>query len=205
MTINFAGAAGRIFRIIVVGLATGVLTQIGQSVLPDGWSQAANAISPWLLVAFLSGSTMPDRRWAAVAGIGVLLFALAGYYATVNLRYGIGGGTGSLVFWGIGAVVGGPIFGIAGRWWRAGDRWQRAMAIGLIAAATIAEGIYHAAILGDTAVGAGFVTVGLLLPAVVGRSRQDRIGGYLAVLPALALGALGYAVFLVLYELTARL
>ena len=36
--------------------ARGLATQIGQSVLPDGVSQAANSISPWLLAAFLLGS-----------------------------------------------------------------------------------------------------------------------------------------------------
>ena len=62
--------ARRLATIVAVGLATGALTQLGQGILPGDWSQAANAISPWLLVAFLLGSTMPDRRWAGVAGIG---------------------------------------------------------------------------------------------------------------------------------------
>jgi hypothetical protein len=104
--------------VLVVGLATGRVTQFGQSVLPDGWSQAANAISPWLLVAFLVGSAMPGWRAAAIAGSGTLVLALVGYYAATTLRFGIGGGTPSLVFWGLGAVVGGPVFGGAGWWWR---------------------------------------------------------------------------------------
>jgi hypothetical protein len=181
--------------IVVVGVTTGVLTQVGQSALPAGWSQAANAITPWLLVAFLLGSRMPDVRWAAAAGIAALLFALVGYYGMTELRYGIGGGAGSLVLWGLGALVGGPVFGVAGRWWRTGTHRQRAMGIGLLAAVAIAEGIYHAAILGDSAVGAGFIVAGLLVPLILGRSSQDRIGGYVATVPALALGALGYLVF----------
>jgi hypothetical protein len=43
---------------------TGAVTQLGQSALPGGWSQAANAISPWLLAAFLVGAAMPGRRSA---------------------------------------------------------------------------------------------------------------------------------------------
>ena len=49
-------APGEAWRLIVLvvaaGLAAGVATQLGQSLLPDRWSQVANAISPWLLVAF---------------------------------------------------------------------------------------------------------------------------------------------------------
>ena len=85
----------RLGIITVVGLATGTLTQIGQSTLPDGWSQAANAMSPWLLVAFALGAAMPDRRWAAVAGVAALLLSLVGYYLMIELRYGYGGSRGS--------------------------------------------------------------------------------------------------------------
>jgi hypothetical protein len=199
------GAIGRrVGLIVVVGLATGALTQLGQGLLPEGWSQAANAISPWLLVAFLLGSTMPDDRWAAAAGIGALLFALVGYYTMTELRYGIGAGTGSLLFWGAAAVVGGPVFGIAGRWWRTSpSHRRRAMAIGLLAAVVVAEGLYLILILPEAVVGAGFVAVGAVVPLVIGRSRDDRLGGYVAIVPALLLGALGYVVFQWLYAWTA--
>ena len=67
---------------MVVGLGLGVVTQVLQSVLPTGWSQAANAISPWLLVAFFIGAAMPDQGSAVVAGLATLVLALVGYYAT---------------------------------------------------------------------------------------------------------------------------
>ena len=195
----------RIGLVVGVGVATGALTQSGQSVLPDGWSQAANAISPWLLVAFLVGAVMPDLRWAAAAGIVVLLFALVGYYGMIQLRYGYGGGTGSWIFWGLGAVVGGPVFGVAGRSWRVGSDRQRAAAIGLLCAVAITEGVYHLVVLDEAQVAAGFVIVGLLVPLVFGRSAQDRIGGYVAAVPIMALGALGYVVFMWIYERTSAL
>jgi hypothetical protein len=193
----------RVGLIAFIGLATGVLTQLGQSVLPDGWSQAANAISPWLLVAFLLGAAMPTTRWAACAGVAALLLALLGYYTMTEIRYGIGVGTGSLVFWALGACVGGPIFGVAGRWWRRGSHPQRAAALGLLVAVGIAEGIYHAVVLVEPVVGAGFVIAGLLVPVILGRSRDDRIGAYVATVPLLVLGALGYVIFIWLYGLTA--
>ena len=197
--------ARRLGLIAVVGLLVGVATQIGQGILPDGLSQAANAISPWLLAAFLLGSRMPDRRSAAFAGIGALAFALIGYYAMVQLRFGYGGSKNSLVLWGIAALIGGPVFGVAGWTWRFGSGWRRAGAIGLMAAVPIAEGLYLSRILAEPAVGVGFVAVGLLVPLVFGRTMGERGRAYVAVLPALALGAIGYIAFLWLATLTSML
>lgn len=191
--------------VVVVGLGTGVVTQVLQSVLPTGWSQAANAISPWLLVAFLVGAIMPDRSSAVLAGAGTLVLALVGYYAATTIRYGIGGSTSALVFWGLGAVVGGPLFGFAGHAWRKGEHLQRAIAIGLLAAAFLAEAGYHLVVLSEPPVAAGFAIAGLAVPLVLGRSTQDRVGAYVAAVPALALGALGFGVFLWIYDLTSRI
>jgi hypothetical protein len=197
--------AGRVGLIAAVGLLAGVATQLGQSLLPDGVSQAANSISPWLLVAFLLGSRMPDRRWAALAGFGALAFALLGYYGMVQLRFGYGGSTGALVLWGIGALVGGPVFGVAGWTWRFEDGWRRSTAIGLLAAVAIAEGGYLFGILPEPAVGVAFILVGLCVPLVLGRGTAERARAYLAVVPALALGVIGYIAFLWLATLTSML
>ena len=191
--------------VFVVGLATGVVTQVAQSVLPTGWSQAANAISPWLVIAFLIGSAMPGRRSAAFAGAATLVLALVGYYATTTIRYGIGGGTGSLVFWGLGALVGGPVFGIAGQAWRRGSHRLRAIAIGLLAAAAIGEGGYHALVLEEPHIGAGFAIAGALVPLVFGRTRDDRLRAYVATVPALVLAAVGWVASLWLHGITAGL
>jgi hypothetical protein len=186
-----------------VGLLTGALTQLGQSVLPDGWSQAANAISPWLAVAFGLGAVMPDRRWAVAAGIAALLAALVGYYAMTTLRFGIGGSTSALIFWGTGALVGGLVFGPAGHIWRRGARWERAVAIGLLAAAAIAEGGYQAGIRPDPSVGIGFIVVGAAVPLIIGRTVGDRLRGYAATMPTLALGWLGFQAAIRLSEVLA--
>jgi hypothetical protein len=182
--------------VVVAGLATGVLTQLGQGILPEGWSQAANAISPWLLVAFLVGSAMPDARSAAIAGISVLVLAIVGYDLAILVQYGYGPSPGPRVLWGTGAIAGGLAFGTAGRWWRAGSDRRRALGLGLLVAVFVGEGIYNATVLANPAVGAGFVIVGLLVPLALGRSRDDRLGAYAAALPCLALGGvLGYLAF----------
>lgn len=198
-----AAATRLVALVLVAGLATGVVTQLGQSLLPTDWSQAANAISPWLFVAFLVGSAMPGWRAAGLAGAATLVLALIGYYAMTTLRFGIGGSTASLVFWGLGAVVGGPVFGAAGWWWRHGSHRSRASALGLLTAAFIAEAGYHAIVLAEPPVALGFVIAGLLVPLILGRSRDDRLGAYVAAVPATLLGALGFAGAIWFYSLIA--
>lgn len=197
---------GRLAGVVaILGLGTGVLTQMGQGSLPEPWSPVANAISPWLAVAFLVGALMPTRKGAASAAAVTLLLALAGYYAMTEIRYGIGGGAGSLLRWGLGAVVGGPVFGVAGHAWRRGQPGHRAIALGLLAAVWLAEGIYQAVVVDHQAAGLGFVVIGLLVPGLLGRSGDVRIRAYLAALPALGLGAAGFAGLLILDGVAARL
>jgi hypothetical protein len=173
--------------------------------LPEGWSQAANAISPWLFVAFLVGSAMPDMRWAMGAGVATLALAVVGYYGMVQVRFGYGGSTGALVLWSVASLAGGIVFGGAGRWWRDSRPWRRAVAIGLVGAVFIAEGVYLTRILPEVAVGIGFALVGLAAPLVLGRSWPDRARGYLAIVPAVGLGALGYLALNVFYAFTSGL
>ncbi len=189
---------------IGVGLVIGVLTQLGQGLLPGGTSQVANAISPWLLITFLVGAAMPSRIGAAAAGVATLVFALVGYYAMIELRFGYGASTSSLIFWGLGALVGGGVFGVAGHTWRRDPRhiW-RAAALGLVGAVFVAEAAYEAIVLGDTLIATIFLVAGLVLPLILGRTRADRLGGLVAIAPALVLGALGYVVFIAIYGITA--
>ena len=189
-------ARDRVLLVVVVGLGLGVVTQLAQGLLPSGWSQAANSIAPWLLVAFLVGAFQPSWRSAAVAGSATLLLALVGYYAMTVLRFSIGAGS-VLLLWTIGAVVGGPLFGAAGWAWKAGRR--PALALGLLAAAFIAEAGYRSVILAEPAVAAAFVLGGLLIPLVLGRSRPERVNAYLWAIPMTLLGGLGFAATIVLY------
>jgi hypothetical protein len=76
-------------------------------------------------------------------------------------------------------------------------------ALGLLVAVGVGEGIYCAVGLSWPAVGAGFAIAGLSMPLILGRSRDDRIGAYVAAVPALGLAALGYASLSLLGGLTA--
>ena len=184
---------------VAAGLLLGIVTQLLQGILPGALNWIANALSGWLIVAFLFGSRLATWRIAAVASVVLLVAALAGYYATVQVRFGYGAGGSILVFWGLGALAGGAVFGAAGWWWRHGTERARALATGLLAALLVCEGVYFLAILPDPTVGAGAIVAGLLVPLVFGRTWRDRGLAYLGMLPGLALGAAGYAVTLVAY------
>jgi hypothetical protein len=186
---------------VVVGLVLGVVTQLLQGILPGALNWIANALSGWLVVAFLAGSRYATPRLAAVLGVVLLVAALAGYYGAIQVRFGYGAGSSILVFWGIGALAGGLVFGAAGWWWRHGRERVRALATGLLAALLVCEGVYFLAILPDPTVGAGAIVAGLLVPLVFGRTWRDRGLAYVGMLPGLALGAAGYAATLVLYGL----
>jgi hypothetical protein len=193
---------------IVAGLVAGVLTQIGQSVLPDLLRPVANAISPWLAVAFAVGAGAAGRRAAALGGSVALLFALVGYFGLVWLRFDLPPRLGGAnLVWLLGALVGGPVFGLAGHWWRAddpwsrADAWRRAAGPALLGAAAIADGVYLSRIETVAASAPLFVVAGLLVPLVLGRTAGDRLRGLVALLPCLALGAAGFAALLVVYGL----
>lgn len=79
--------------------------------------------------------------------MATLVFALVGYYGMVQVRFGYGGSSGALALWSAGALVGGSVFGVLGPWWHDANRWRRAVAVGLLAAAAIAEGAYLSIIL----------------------------------------------------------
>jgi hypothetical protein len=183
------------------GLLLGIVTQLLQGILPGALNWVANALSGWLVVAFLAGSRHASPRRAAVLGVVLLVAALAGYYGTVQVRFGYGAGGSILLFWGIGALAGGLVFGAAGWWWRHGTERARAVATGLLGALLVCEGIYFLATLPDPTVGIGALAAGLLVPMVLGRTRRDRGLAYAGMLPGLALGAAGYAATLVLYGL----
>ena len=112
--------------------------------------------------------------------------------------------TSALIFWGLGAAVGGPVFGLAGHTWRTGEHRYRALALGLLAAAFIAEAGYHLLVLSEPGVAVGFAVAGLLVPLLLGRSREDRLGAYVAAVP-LALGAAGFFVFIWIYDVTSQI
>lgn len=128
----------RVGFIALAGIGTGVLTLLGPGVLDAGWNRLANSGAIWLMVGFLVGSRMPSVGWAVAAGVGTLIGAVAGYYMAANLS-GTGVSMSAVAIWIGAAIVGGPVYGIAGRWWHDERRSRRAAAIALMGGILSAE------------------------------------------------------------------
>jgi len=182
----------RALLVIAVGLATGALTLLGQAVLGADANRLANSGAIWLAVAFGIGAVMASDREAAVAGIATLLLALVGYELAAWAAHASLGASG-LVIWSGTAVVGGPVFGLAGRRWRVDTGRSGILAIALLGAVFIAEGAYTLISIPDLAsTGWVEVLVGLGVPFLLGRDRQERVSALVVLVPLSLLGLLAY-------------
>jgi predicted membrane protein len=159
--------------VAVVGLVVGALTSFGQTYL-DGPSNAfVNSASAWLIAPFFVGASMPTRRGAAAAGIGVCSFQLVGYYLTAHVR-GFPASQALVAFWAVCAVVGGPIAGVGGRLWRAERPPLRGLGAAVLASAFLAEGLwvyFHELHYEGTA--ALWIAIGIGVAAALGRGPRD--------------------------------
>jgi hypothetical protein len=174
--------AVRPMLIAVAGVALGVATLAGQAVLSAEWNRLANSGAIWLLCASAAGSRMPTNRWAMFAGVGVLVGAVLGYYAAAMVA-GAAAGPRIMAIWIGTALVGGPVYGLVGRWWRGGPGSRRVLAIGLMGGILAGEGASTVLRIPDLArVGWVEVIAGIALTALLGRSVRERLLG-LAVLP----------------------
>lgn len=181
--------------IAMVGIGTGVLTLLGQGVLDAGWNRLANSGAVWLMVGFLVGSRMPSFAWAMVAGVGTLVGAIAGYFAAAIAIAHAGASPSSIAIWTGVAIVGGPLYGVAGRWWRDERRMRRSIAIGLMGGILSAEGAATLLRIPDlSSVGWVEVVGGIVLTLLLGRSWRDRAGGLAVVPVVIVLGVAAYQV-----------
>jgi hypothetical protein len=169
--------SARAALVVVVGLVVGALTSIGQTYLHGPLNAFVNSASAWLVAPFVVGATMRTRLGAAVAGLVVCLFQLLGYYATAQAR-GYPAAHSLIVFWTACAVVGGPVFGAAGKLWRSGP--FRGLGASVLAAAFLAEGLWvYAHELHYRATAALWLGIGAAIAAVL--LRPPRELGWLAL------------------------
>jgi hypothetical protein len=191
-------AARSIVIAVAAGLVVGVLTQLGQAHLPDALQPIANSISMWLVLAFAVGSVGTTAVVAASAGWISLISALVGYYGAIFLQFGYSVSSSSQLIWGVSAFIGGVIFGLAGWAWRNRTGWTKATGVGLLAAAFIADALYEYAILQPEAKAGAliFLAIGAVVPFILVRDNAGRARAYAAVVPCLALAAIGYVVLL---------
>ncbi|WP_030062793.1 DUF6518 family protein [Streptomyces natalensis] len=175
------------------GLALGILTNLAQGFLPSPWDQIPNSGAVWSVVAFVAGALLAGRaslRVVAVAGLCAEVGLVVGYYGYAEFgRDGMGGLTFPL-FWLAMALIAGPLFGVAGAWWRRG-RTARHRVTGLAALAGVfgMEGIHYAWTLHYAAQAWACLAVFLLVPLVMARGHKERA---LTLVAAAAFSLLAY-------------
>jgi hypothetical protein len=182
----------RALAVVAIGLATGVLTLLGQSVLGEEANRLANSGAVWLAVASGVGALMASDVEAAIAGTVALLLALAGYQVAAGIA-STGVSTSSLVIWSGTALVGGPVFGLAGHRWRGGPGRDRQVASALLGAVFVAEGAFTLlAIPRLSRTGWLEIAVGVALTTVLAGGGTGRIRAPALLLPLSLLGLLAY-------------
>lgn len=126
---------------IGAGVAVGALSSVGRLRLDGTLDAFANSTSTWLVAPFLVGSMAASRRGAAAVGFATCAAQLVAYYIFDHLQ--AVGTTGSLVaFWTACALVGGPVFGLAGRLWRTSPPERKGLGMAILAGVFVAEGLY---------------------------------------------------------------
>jgi Family of unknown function (DUF6518) len=181
---------------LVAGLALGLLTNLAQGWLPGSWNQLANSGTAWSAAAFAGGALLASRgvRAAAAGGLAAEVGLVAGYYwYAASGRGGLGSLTPALV-WLVMAVVAGPLFGIAGAWWRRGDRRRRIAGAALLPGAAGAEALYYSANLHYTPQACVCAALMVALPLATGRGNRER------VLTLAAAAVLVPCAYLVIYQ-----
>ena len=172
------------------GLAIGILTSFGQGALPSGITSLANSAGAWSLAAFLLCLGNPVPRRGLLLGLLALLSMLAGYMAATELR-GFATGTSLWLFWGVAAIVVGPVLGVGAAWVRASDPRRIAAGAGAIAGILVGEGAYGLTVIADTTSPVYWtlqiiVGLGIVLAAVIRLRRTASIGLCAGVTAAVA-------------------
>ncbi|RPK68206.1 hypothetical protein EES43_02020 [Streptomyces sp. ADI96-02] len=171
---------------LACGLALGVLTNLGQGVLPGAWNQIANSAAAWTVVAFAAGALLKrsgSPRRAAIAGLCAEAGLVVGYYGYAEFGRS---GAGSLFFplvWLAMAFVAGPLFGVAGLWWRGESPWRRVTALAALAGLFGMEGIMYAWTLHYAPQAWACLAAFLLVPLLMARSHRERGLALLAAVP----------------------
>jgi MFS family permease len=198
---NFKSVISRRPAVLVVvaaiaGLALGIFTFLGQGIANDEWNTLVNSGAVWSLAAFIVGAFGTFDLLAVGVGITTLLGAVAGYYVSATIKLGFESAFSGIIFWGLVAVVAGPLFGLAGYWWRNKARWQHMLAIGFLGGIFAGEGVYTLLLIPHKPISGWVMLVfGLLVPLVLGRSAKDRLYGLLIV-PVIVILILAFYQFL---------
>jgi len=187
----------RIFLIpIIVGIIVGILTKLGQGILPGHWNSLANLGSVWLVPSFFVASFSYSKRTAILSGILALLGMVLGYYGYAIVITNVAHSIYFISVWIVCAFIGGTIFGIAGFLWKDTTNPLHKFGSALISGVFVTDGLHILLNFEDYShmlpVGYTEVIVGIILILVLERSNANRISSFLMMVPITILGLIGY-------------
>lgn len=186
--LTLRGLLARAALCAALGGAIGVATFFGQGVMPGQSNTLVNSGAVWVAPVFVVGSLVAAPRAGAVAGLITLLATVLGYYGTAAAAGAPVSGFEVMLWAGV-ALVAGPLYGLAGTWWRSAGHALRITGIVLLGAVFLAEGLFLVALLGYWWSGSALIAAGVVGSLALAR-RGDR-ATTLVALPLTVLAAGG--------------
>lgn len=119
-------------------------------------------------LAFVAGALA--MRLAPLVGLLTQVFAVLVYQLFQDDMNGLGG-------WLAVACVAGPVFGLAGTWWRRGAGRRPILGAGILSGVFGMAGMWHLTALHQLGTGIAFCAAALLVPLVLGRTWRERLLG----------------------------
>jgi hypothetical protein len=165
-----------------IGVTNGLLTLLAFGTLGAGWNTLGNSGAIWLLVAFAVGALMPTAGLAIAGATASLVSSVVWFYMAAHYLIGMPVSSAGIAIWLLASVAGGPVYGLAGHWWRTGSGTRHVVGLALMGGVFIAEGVFtliHAPLL--PIVGWVAVAVGAIFTVALARSTRDRLLGLVAL------------------------
>jgi len=107
---------------------------------------------------------------------------VAGYYAGAELFVGAGQSPAAPTVWLTVVLIAGPVLGVAGVCWRDGRRSRGIASLALLGGIFVSEGLWYLLVIPDhPRIGWRLAAVGALVPLLLGRSKEARRYGRLAL------------------------
>ncbi len=155
--------------------------------MPGQWNTVVNSGALWVVPVFAAGALFASSRRAAPVGLAMMLATVLGYFVTAMLS-----GAPVTVFpvsvWCVVALVAGPLYGLAGAWWRRDERRLRVVGIALLGSVFLAEGAFLVLVNGYWGSGLTLIGIGVISAVLMSRP-HDRALALLALpVPAVAAG-----------------
>jgi len=134
----------------LLGIGLGVMSVVGDFTIDDGpailLNALANAMGPWVVVAFIAGVAAGRPVAGVVAGVITLAVAVATYYLGAVIFWGdrVPDLRVTILVWLAAGLAAGSILGVAGGTWAGADRRWRPLAAALLSGGLLAEAAYYA-------------------------------------------------------------